>query len=196
MAAVVCAVDAETIMDKVRDKYVGNLVRRQLTAADTLILNKIDLLDNRAAERLQAWLAEQVPESRIVTASFGDVDTAVLLGGRHRALADGAPRHAHAPRINSHVWTPPGPVDLDALTTVLHTLPAGIERLKGFVVDAETDTRRLVQSTGRRHEITVASADDDAPCQVVLIGTCSSNTLAAIVADLDRSARLPGSGGR
>ena len=46
--AVVVVVDAETIRSKTRDKYVGATVKRQLSQADLLILNKCDLADDVA----------------------------------------------------------------------------------------------------------------------------------------------------
>ncbi len=48
--------DAETIVDRADDKYVGGLVRRQLASAGSVVLSKVDVLDANRLLEVRAWV--------------------------------------------------------------------------------------------------------------------------------------------
>src|SRR5260370_10399682 len=60
--------DAETIRARAADKYVGDLVRRQLAAADVIVLSKTDLIDEETGRQVQQWIANEVPGDRLIVA--------------------------------------------------------------------------------------------------------------------------------
>ncbi len=48
---VVVMADAETVQAQADDAYLGDTILRQLTAADLIVLNRCDLVDDAARER-------------------------------------------------------------------------------------------------------------------------------------------------
>jgi G3E family GTPase len=189
LSRIVCVVDAETIVQRTEDKFVGSLVRRQLGAAGVLILNKMDLLDTVARSHRREWLKRHVPGAPVIETMFGTVSPELLVPpafSEHSQQTawplDSAETHGH---LASAVWTAALAVDVTRLRRVLDDLPESIHRLKGFIVDANTGEVCLVQRTGRRLEITPveedkASAIRSCACQLVLIGSCEQHELRRI----------------
>ncbi|GFE23240.1 GTP-binding protein [Streptomyces nigrescens] len=62
------------------ERTVSDLLIDQIEFADVIVLNKTDLVDAEAAERLQATLARLNPAARIVPARHGTVAPAEVLG--------------------------------------------------------------------------------------------------------------------
>ena len=58
---IIVLVDAESIRQQARDKYVGDTVLLQLQAADLLVLSKTDLVTAATVGEVRAWLAAQAP---------------------------------------------------------------------------------------------------------------------------------------
>ena len=51
---IVVLADAETVRARARDRFVGDVVRRQLAAADLVVLSRTDLVDARATREARA----------------------------------------------------------------------------------------------------------------------------------------------
>ncbi|MCK6556061.1 GTP-binding protein [Candidatus Binatia bacterium] len=127
----------------------------QVTSADLLLLNKIDLIPPDALGTVEARLRAIEPETPILHAQYGDVDPAVLfppdvdgLRAQRRGAADFSPRHGHERFTSREVAVEDG-IDPAVLLDRLRSL--GALRLKGFV-----STRagvRLVQGVANRIEI-------------------------------------------
>ncbi|MER6711278.1 MULTISPECIES: GTP-binding protein [unclassified Streptomyces] len=75
---------AERGLDQYEDdeRTVSDLLMDQIEFADVIVLNKLDLVDDAAAERLRATLARLNPVARIVPAVHGRVELAQVLGTR------------------------------------------------------------------------------------------------------------------
>ena len=86
--------DAETLQERAKDRYVGELVSQQLREADLLILNKVDLLAPQALDDLRTWLTSQSPGLPVVAASHGRVPPELVLG-LSASGKPGADRPAH-----------------------------------------------------------------------------------------------------
>ncbi len=75
--SIVVIADAETIQERSHDKYVGDLVRLQLAAADMIVLSKTDLVDADACRRVRRWIEAELPQARILAGpdagSFADL---------------------------------------------------------------------------------------------------------------------------
>lgn len=131
----------------------------QVTSADVLVLNKVDLVDPSDLPGIEARLRELEPEAPIVHAVQGEVDPRVLfppdLGARDRRGPPPAPRpHSHE-HFESEPWEVPAGISLAALRAELDR--PELLRAKGF---AETDEGvRLVQRVGPRTEITVPDVE-------------------------------------
>lgn len=68
------------------ERTVSDLLIDQVEFADVIVLNKLDLVDSRAADGLRATLARLNPLARIVPATHGRVDLHQVLGTRLFAL--------------------------------------------------------------------------------------------------------------
>jgi G3E family GTPase len=113
--ATVVVADAEAVRDQVQEPIAGPDVRRQLRAADLIVLNKIDLVTARERAGIRGWLTGLNPTSRLVEAAFGRVPI-LLLAGAWSALTHGAParaRHAGPESLVAHHASPlPEPIHL------------------------------------------------------------------------------------
>ena len=192
-AAVIVA-DAETVRARADDAATGALVRRQLRAADLLVLNKTrPRLRRRSSRDTHAWLRELAgPSTAIVQAAFGAVPIDVALGARARG-----PDDARA-STSTTITTMPATTTTMPLTITHRTstsrrgagadpmrsaapgsstrsrrCPTGIVRAKGLLhLREDPQHRYLLQLVGRRFSI---EADrpwgDAAPAsQLVVIG--------------------------
>ena len=170
--AVVVMADAEQIRRQANDRWIADTVRIQLAAADLLMINKIDLLDDAAdADDLCDWLAELSATSAIVRASRAAVPIDVLLGPRAEGdrsagtgdpsiePSSGTPGPAAEDLFESQTVEFEGPVPLWILETLLADLPAGVARLKGLV--------RVIRPA-------VSSGDEVAEYLIEAVGTRTS----------------------
>ncbi|MEQ1695719.1 MAG: CobW family GTP-binding protein [Hyphomicrobiaceae bacterium] len=193
--AVVTLVDAETIRARADDKFVGRVVRRQLAAADFLVVNKQDLVTDADRHDLSQWLADQAPMARPIHATHANVDPALLfetaqLKRPNRAMKDSGDNQHGATFVSAKVELP-SPTDIDALADVLSQLPGTIHRVKGFVRDRATGQWMLVQRVANRQSITVSAdlASKHVSSTLVAIGTSDPDlrAIACALSVLQRS---------
>jgi len=183
--AVLVMADAEQVRRQANDRWVADTVRRQLAAADLLVVNKIDLLDDaREADDLCDWLAALSAGATVVRASRAAVPIDVLLGPRSASDAvdtreRSAPEGAAASRwhvveelFESQTVVLDAPVPLPVIEALVANLPNGVARLKGLVQaappasadDANADaTAYLVEAIGKRTSITPHATDPTQP---------------------------------
>jgi G3E family GTPase len=176
--------DAETIRLKAEDKYVGDLVRRQLAAADVIVLSKTDLIDEFSCRRVQGWIASEFAGARLLVAP-PDAAVAELLLAK-----DIIPRAVASPRASGHdrlfaAWTfrRDQPLDGGALRTALEALPPTVMRAKGLVRLREAvNTLHVLQLVGRRWSLTARPDEGPrlAPSEIVCIGLAGQLDLAGL----------------
>lgn len=148
---VLIVADAETLMDKVDDKYVGATVRRQLGAGDLILLNKADLVSARELDERLSWLQREYPKTQVLPCSFAQVPVSLLLGVH---VADDLPQ-PHAPEHEHYVswhYSRSAPGSREQLEAFSDALDAAVIRAKGTLstVDGEL---LLLQAVGKRREI-------------------------------------------
>ena len=78
--AVIVVVDLETIRTQAKDRFVGDLVVRQIESADLIVANKSDRVAPPARRSTTQWLARRTPRGALVETSHGRVAPAVVLG--------------------------------------------------------------------------------------------------------------------
>jgi cobalamin biosynthesis protein CobW len=133
----------------------------QLACADLVVVNKTDLLDAAAAERLAAGIAAGLSRAvKVVRTAEGRVDPHVLLGLDAAAEDDLAARPSHHDSEGEHdhddfesfiVELGPQPAP-EALVDRLRAVAAdhAILRIKGHVAITDRPLRLLVQGVGAR----------------------------------------------
>jgi G3E family GTPase len=126
----------------------------QVSSADLLVLNKVDLVPESELERLETILREIEPEAPIVRCTRGRLAPELLFPPSPEDFdRDGAPPevpdHGHE-HFTTREWQAPRGIEIEALEAALQA--PGLLRAKGFVETSEGT--RLVQVVGRRIELT------------------------------------------
>jgi len=150
--AVAVLVNAEQLAE---GREIEGTFEQQVSSADLLVLNKVDLVPEHELPRLEALLREIEPDAPILRTVHGELDPDLLfppdpegLRARRRAESAEAPPHHHEAFAATELEVERG-VDEAALVKRIAAL--GALRAKGFV---ETDQGlRLVQGVGARIEL-------------------------------------------
>jgi cobalamin biosynthesis protein CobW len=150
MAVVV--VNAEQVFDR-RD--LEGTFEDQVSSADLLLLNKIDLVPEKSLDELEAILHRMAPDAPVVRSFQGQVDPSILfppdlrdLRATRRTAGTQQKPHLHEAFLATELAVEDG-INPQVLTKRLQHL--GMLRGKGFVRTSEGV--RLVQGVGRRIEI-------------------------------------------
>jgi G3E family GTPase len=188
---IVTVVDAETIRARSNDRYVGDTVRRQIVAADILILNKTDLIEPTELADLRSWLASLGDASRTtIDAVQGQVALDALLGSSAIASDDADRCNERKPwapdaSISSEVVSPEDlfvswslsteqAFDQELLDAVLRSWSSDIVRVKGIIRVAgelgQPDHRMIVHRVGLRLCFTPDGPWTKGPSTLVAIG--------------------------
>ena len=148
VAQIVCIADASNW--NATAGALGSLLRRQLMLADTIIVNKTDLVGDVAVGALQAKLAQLNPNARVQIAIEGETEFDWNFAARDAAtpaLPAAPQRVTHA---DSHtIWVAlPHPLARAELERALSDLDENIWRAKGFVRVRGEQNLQLVQLSG------------------------------------------------
>jgi G3E family GTPase len=152
--ATIVMADADSVKSLARDKFVGRLVRRQLSGADIIVVNKTDLVGHDRLIELSNWLESLAPQIPHFHASFGRVPASLMFDVPVKAARSGydenEPFDRH-PNFHTFHWGTKYPVDIQRLQQCLAKLPATVVRAKGIVGSVpETDARFAVHRVGQR----------------------------------------------
>ncbi|MCG7363785.1 cobalamin biosynthesis protein CobW [Roseomonas sp. ACRSG] len=143
------------------DNPLAEVFEDQLGAADLVVLNKADLLDEAAVAKLRAEIATHLPRQvKVVAAREGALDIAVLLGLGAAAEDDldarpshhnGADDHEHDD-FDSFVVPMPEAASAEALVEKLSKIAGEFDilRMKGFSSLPGKPMRLAVQGVGTR----------------------------------------------
>ena len=150
------------------DPSLQELFDDQLSAADLVVLNKIDLIDAETQARVTARIDRQLPrEVKIVAARHGQIGNDRLLGiaaasedqieslhTHHDHHHHHGEQHRHAHDNFDSMVIPLGEVDSDKLVNIIDDLVRRYEiyRVKGFVAIPGKPMRQVIQSVGTRTE--------------------------------------------
>jgi G3E family GTPase len=182
---IIVLADAELVRQKASDKYVGDTVVRQLQGADLIVLNKIDLVTDEVLQSVVAWLRKLVPGARIIKATQGKVELALLLGHEgfggypakpQRSIPD-PEEHHHDMEYDTWDFTSDQPIDGEAFRAMVESLPEGVVRAKGILyLQEDPEQRYIFQLVGKRWSLKPGKAwDDEQPTsKVVMIGISGS----------------------
>jgi G3E family GTPase len=141
-------------------------------AADIVVLNKVDLVDERGLDRARELVREAVSRARLLETVQADVPTELVLGvGGAESVGDDDHVHEHA-RWESWTYSSPDPLSLEAFRGLVKELPTTVVRGKGFVHAAERPDERMVfQLVGTRTTVTPGGPWRGEPrTELVLIG--------------------------
>ncbi|MXW48028.1 MAG: GTP-binding protein [Gammaproteobacteria bacterium] len=166
---VVVMADAEMVRQLAQDSFLSDTITRQLTDADFVILNKVDLVTDNSRTATLGWLAKQYPDTRLIETSRADLPPSFLLGipqNSDRHLTDRSASHASI--FLSVSIELKNVMDVERFAEALTSPALGLIRTKGFVKSADGAVKAL-QTVGRRWEL--FNASEDVQCRIVCIGT-------------------------
>jgi G3E family GTPase len=138
LQGIVVAVDAERIEETLANAYIGDIARRQIEAATSVVLTKTDLLGADAAGRARAQVME-IAHTRIVFDSDrGTVPGALFFGDvtpSNRRLPSQAimPSDPLPASLRSHTFQSEERFDKRALKAACLSFSDRLLRAKGFV---------------------------------------------------------------
>ncbi len=211
--SVITVVDAEQVLTLQGEQEA--LAIDQVSAADIVVLNKVDLVDEAQRERVKQWINGVAPRARILETTYGQVPLELLLGvGEYaperlaqRAIRDvhthfvHEPEEEHADHDEHHehhhhdhtlvfetwTYTTDEPMSYDALAEAVDALPTTIFRAKGVVYLKESPKRRaILQVVGRRATLTIGEPWQEEPrTRIVVIGSAGGVDPAALRALFD-----------
>jgi len=169
--AVITVVDAANVKRHLAETEVA---RAQIEAADFLVVNKTDLVDDTALAAVERRLTRLNPRAERFRSVRGALDSEVLFAtgvAAYRQRAQHPTNHLAADGIGSFVYHSARPLRQEAFERVLGRLPRDVLRAKGIVRFAGRDWRALFNFTCGRHEITWIRLDEaGTESQAVFIG--------------------------
>ncbi len=171
--SIVVLVAVDAIDRLLRDVFVGETVRRQIVAADLLVINRGDLVDDAMRRAVAERLRAIAPHAAIVETIRAELpvdavlDPAMTGSGLACTPIDRAAPGDHE-RIFERWSLDAGPArDAETLRAALTDLPTGLHRLKGFVGFTDGSAPALVQCVAGRVEVTPAREAD--PDRTILV---------------------------
>jgi G3E family GTPase len=191
---------ADTAAYSEMEFHDAELVLQQARVADLVLLNKCDIAEPAAQQRLERDIVDMTPAARLYPTVQAAIPAAILFEPRELQtnigiLAEHASDHDHGDHepaegdtpslphgFSTRAWTFAAPLRLAAFTAFIRHLPQGIYRAKGILNLAEQPERRgIFHLVGKR-----SSIDCDQPWQgepgsrLVLIGRVNASEWAAI----------------
>nr|WP_154307601.1 GTP-binding protein [Metabacillus lacus] len=154
--------DRKEAADENDTRDIADLLIEQIEFANTIILNKVDLVDDSEVKKLHAAVSALNPEADILQSSFSSVDTKELLHRNHFDLekASGSAgwikelNEEHTPEteeygIRSFVYRRKRPFHPKRLLNWLENWPDTVIRAKGFFwLATRNDTAGLLSQAG------------------------------------------------
>jgi G3E family GTPase len=187
---VVVLVDASAVLEQSRDPLLADTLKRQLKAADLVVLNKSDLVDAAERARVRDWVEAVAGRTPQFETTQADVPLAMLSRlamPRVDGITEIAHEHSDCEHEHTHphddpqhgamfdTWShrPSSRFEVASLQAWLKDTPAGLLRLKGILRTTAadgTDAWSELQFAGRHGSLRRATARADGEAALVAIG--------------------------
>jgi len=188
--AIIAVVDVAAAPRHLRETVVAT---RQIEAADFIVLNKLDLVDDAAVARLERRLARVNRRAEHFRTVRGAIDSDVLFATGVATYRERTPRkasaHLHEDGFASFVYRSGAPLDQDRFARLLSRLPRDVVRAKGVVQFAGRDWQCLFNVTCGRSELTWVKLPAVQENQAIFIGRNLARHEAAVRAELEACER-------
>ncbi|RKS17764.1 G3E family GTPase [Pseudomonas sp. WPR_5_2] len=158
-----------TVVDATRHLQLegeyARLARAQVAAADLLLLNKTDLVDEQQLRALREALGLRTRVHESVQAELPDalwLDTELEL--EHQAVKPltRVSLDDHSEMFSSWLWQSTAALDVEGLRGWLQALPSDVFRVKGLVVLAQGNKAHWLQHVGTRSQFSPATDEAQA----------------------------------
>lgn len=172
-ATVIVLADAERVQKQARDGLIGRSIRRQLKAADVIVVTKGDLAGPERTAATINWIREEHGDARVIATPAAAAPISLLFDAMtadkedavqvQRYWQDDDRTYDHQQEDHSAVYergiaVPQRVLTESELRTWYAALPHTVLRVKGWVQLANpVPAPALVQGVGRRLDITPAT---------------------------------------
>jgi G3E family GTPase len=160
-----------TVVDATRHLQLegeyARLARAQVAAADLLLLNKTDLVDEQQLQALRDALGQRTRVHESVQSQLPDalwLDTELELEPRTLKPLTRVSDDDHGEMFSSWLWQSDAALDVEGLRGWLQALPSDVFRVKGLVVLAQGNKAHWLQHVGTRSQFLPAT--DEAQARV------------------------------
>ena len=180
---IVVLVDAAEVQNRSTDRYINNIVLKQLQTAELLIVNKTDLVSREKLAELEAWLEDVSPNAVRLNTSGGVVPVQMIFGEKIKSngfsdKADGEtnrtedsnyPHHNH--QFKSLALNSSKQLNRKTFELWCKALPPSVIRGKGILYFGEVPGNSWVwQKVGKQSSIK-KFLGNNSNSELVLIGT-------------------------
>ncbi len=175
---IIVVVDAESLLDMSDSTDIGQLVLQQLSSADLIVLNKLDLLDEQQGNAVRHIIRDRCPETELVETMYSEVPIDCLLQpikteAKSKLKDNPIVLQKTNPVFRSWSFQTELCFDQKKLKEVLAALPGSVQRIKGIVrLGTRPDQFYKVERTGKQHCMNVVTGfqADETVSQMVVIG--------------------------
>ena len=179
--AILVMVDAETILNRARDKYMGDTILRQMQDTDLVVINKVDLVDERQLDLVRDWAFKNAPNAAHIETSESKISSEVLFGFGSNSnaatkISIGLEHTHHHPEANFKTWNLDcaEPVDPEEFADSLIDENPNLVRAKGFLKTSDGKMNTL-QIVGKRTRISDAPEGVEAGIVVIVAANEQAN---------------------
>ena len=180
---IVVLVDAAEVQNRSTDRYINNIVLKQLQTAELLIVNKTDLVSREKLAELEAWLEDVSPNADRLNTSGGVVPVQMIFGEKIKSngfsdKADGEtnrtedsnyPHHNH--QFKSLALNSSKQLNRKTFELWCEALPPSVIRGKGILYFGDVPGNSWVwQKVGKQSSIK-KFLGNNSNSELVLIGT-------------------------
>ena len=180
---IVVLVDAAEVQNRSTDRYINNIVLKQLQTAELLIVNKTDLVSREKLAELEAWLENVSPNAVRLNTSGGVVPVQMIFGEKIKSngfsdKADGEtnrtedsnyPHHNH--QFKSLALNSSKQLNRKTFELWCEALPPSVIRGKGILYFGDVPGNSWVwQKVGKQSSIK-KFLGNNSNSELVLIGT-------------------------
>ena len=180
---IVVLVDAAEVQNRSTDRYINNIVLKQLQTAELLIVNKTDLVSREKLAELEAWLKDVSPNAVRLNTSGGVVPVQMIFGEKIKSngfsdKADGEtnrtedsnyPHHNH--QFKSLALNSSKQLNRKTFELWCEALPPSVIRGKGILYFGDVPGNSWVwQKVGKQSSIK-KFLGNNSNSELVLIGT-------------------------
>ncbi len=168
--------DAETILERAGNKYVGGLVRRQLASAGAVVLSKVDLIGTARQAEVRRWVEEAAGNARVFESRAGDAFPAEVAFDPHFAVREAAepPQGSH-PAFIALTFRTEKMLDRARFHDAARAMLPVVARAKGTLYFADAPRERcLFQLSGERWSVeTLPSSQASRETRIVAVALAS-----------------------
>jgi G3E family GTPase len=165
ITCVVCIVDCSTILQKLRDGYVSDLISNQIESSNLVILNKTDNCTKPKVELIKDKVSNDLNANVIASTTFSNISFEILEELQQANAVNTNAKHSND-IFDSMVIHPVNIQDPKELGKLLLNI-AGIERAKGYFEDI-SGKKWLIQISSS--EMQLSEVQDHHPEGLVIIG--------------------------